>query len=370
MATKRKVTQDNFDEIKRFYLNHSRRETEWRFGISNFTINMISRSADYDDYVQRIKANHKKAYEARKGVNTMLGRSIHIPDNQGEFKSTTVYGSPFTETTVKEGADGSRTIVQKPITNKLNTPAGDMSTTMFIKACDMAKHGLTKKTISETLGYRDQSTFMYYIRKCGKAEEFEKAFAEGKEIRDKAVRKLQAQGRERVRAAGEWGKKGTYKKTSTKDSSDKAKATAAKNKGMTPEEYHQWQRDNLARARAKKKGITYAEEVKVNKDNAEKRIEKLAERSPRVAAAKATLESELSRYSEQKAEEKAEESKPTVAQPVVADRAHRGQDRELRVAGAFLLVCLGLAVLGLTFAVIWATINYQGGQMPWIGISL
>lgn len=245
---KRKVTRENFYVIQRYFRNnHTMEETKWRFGLSSFTISMINKSTDYDDYVAKIKENHKESYQARKGTN-MFGKSVHIPDEEPAFKSSTVYGSPFTETTVREGSDGSRTIVQRPIGNA-PAPVYPLSRTKLIKACEEARYGTPMVDIARMLGFKNAADFSYALKKDAQAtEEFYEAFAQGETRRLEIVNKRRADARKNSRAKAN----STIKVKKKITASEKGKNTAAKNKGMTPEEYHQWQVENLARARAKK----------------------------------------------------------------------------------------------------------------------
>ena len=168
--------------------------------------------------------------------------------NDNMFRTTHVYGSPFTETTVKEGADGTRTVVTRPIANR-NTVT-PLSTTKFLKACDMAEKGEPQEGIARALGYGTGANLRYALKKdMAMYSKYREAFRRGEEARVRNIIELQKKGRANSPKVQAWNNR---KKDKTVAYS-KAKLTAAKNKGMTVEQFREWQRENLARARAAKK---------------------------------------------------------------------------------------------------------------------
>lgn len=297
MGKPRKINRENYDVVREYSNSHTLLETSLHFGISQSVISRVRQVNSYDEYLEQTAELAREAYNRRqreKAADTKrhFNKIIKVgaPSNDGMFheSKTKIYGSPFSETTIKEGADGSRTIVTKPVVKTESAPQNYkkvhmLEPTEMYRACEMAMRGETHAEIARTLGFDHVGQFLYALKKSDvDYAKYRRAYESGAEARAEASRERLAKIRDKARAEGK-----LVSKRAKKTPQEKAVITAAKNRGMTVEEYKEYQKENLAKARA----------AKVQKEIDEYKAENKAEESKtRVEVAKENLQKELDNF--------------------------------------------------------------------------
>ena len=257
---KRKVTRENFPIIK-FYLEKTTlAETATHFGLSYPTLRMIADHATYDDYLRFLAKTASERYAQRHGKTPLTNTVFSVSDD----KPAKTISSPFATSTEREGFGGTSTY--KTVNVRPQTVANDtgrskrswtripaLSTTKLLEICDMVEHGGTHREAAASVGLKNTTQLFAALGKNKEhLEMYNNSYEKGWGIRNDARIKRLAESRKKAIAEGRFGKKNKDKAELYAKAAQKAAETAAANKGMTVEEYKNWQRENIAKARAKK----------------------------------------------------------------------------------------------------------------------